>query len=193
MNVSLSLNGLGEIPLVPIADLNGNKKYAVEEVECRNKLAALYDHRPFPLESFRLPGNDNEILINPLGMLYREITASSFAKISLDGRVIDPGSSPLGINQAGYILHSAIHGARRDVSCVLHLHTTAAAAVSAMKCGLLPIIQEAMILGPVAYHEYRGVLADVQEKKEIVKSLGDKKVLMLRNHGFASCCRNTHR
>ncbi|KAI3416238.1 hypothetical protein GPALN_005783 [Globodera pallida] len=195
MNVSLSLNGLGEIPLVPIADLNGNKKYAVEEVECRNKLAALYrliDHFHWSQSiynhiTFRLPGNDNEILINPLGMLYREITASSFAKISLDGRVIDPGSSPLGINQAGYILHSAIHGARRDVSCVLHLHTTAAAAVSAMKCGLLPIIQEAMILGPVAYHEYRGVLADVQEKKEIVKSLGDKKVLMLRNHGFASC------
>ncbi|KAL3076238.1 hypothetical protein niasHT_033708 [Heterodera trifolii] len=195
MNVSLSLNGLGEMPLVPIADLNGTKKYTAEEVECRNKLAALYrliDHFRWSQSIYnhitlRLPGSDNEILINPLGMLYREVTASSFAKISVDGRVIDSGSTPLGINQAGYVLHSAIHGARHDVKCVLHLHTASAAAVSAMKCGLLPIIQEAMILGPVAYHEYRGILTDVQERKEIVKSLGDKKVLMLRNHGFATC------
>lgn len=89
----------------------------------------------------RLPGDAHEILINPLGMVYREMTASSFVKISVDGRIIDPGSTPLGINQAGYILHTAIHEARPDVKCVLHMHTTAGAAVSSMKCGLLPINQ----------------------------------------------------
>jgi adducin len=94
-------------------------------------------------------------LINPFGLLYNEITASSLIKISLAGEVLDPGSTNLGINQAGYVLHSAIHEAREDVHCVLHLHTAVVAAVSSMKCGLLPLCQEALIIGPVAYHDYK--------------------------------------
>uniref|UniRef100_A0A183CQ05 Aldolase_II domain-containing protein n=1 Tax=Globodera pallida TaxID=36090 RepID=A0A183CQ05_GLOPA len=183
MDVSLSLNGLGAKPLVRIADLADSKKYSAEEIDCRNKLASLYrlvdlfhwSQSIYNHITLRLPGKEHEILINPLGMIYREVTASSFVKISVDGRILDPGSTPLGINQAGYILHTAIHEARPDVQCVLHLHTAAGAAVSAMKCGLLPLNQESMVIGPVAYHEYCGMLSAEDEKAEIVKHLGDKK------------------
>jgi adducin len=143
---------------------------------------AIYNHI-----TLRLPGDSHDILINPLGMVYREMTASSFVKISLDGRVKDPGSTGLGINQAGYILHTAIHEARPDVKCVLHMHSASGAAVSSMKCGFLPICQESMVIGPVAYHEYCGMLSAEEEKNEIVKHLGNKKVIFLRNHGFACC------
>lgn len=195
MDVSLSLNGLGAKPLVPIADLEGNAKYSPEEIDCRNKLATLYrlvdlfhwSQAIYNHITVRIPGDKHEILINPLGMVYREMTASSLVKISLDGRVMDPGSTPLGINQAGYILHTAVHEARPDVQCVLHLHTVAGAAVASMKCGLLPINQESMVIGQVAYHTYCGMLSVEEEKKEIAKQLGDKKVIFLRNHGFACC------
>lgn len=96
-----------------------------------------------------------EILINPFGLLYHEISASTLIKINLNGNILDAGSTSLGINQAGYVLHSAIHAARPDVRCVLHLHTAVVSAVSSMKCGLLPVCQEAMIIGPVAYHDYQ--------------------------------------
>jgi len=201
MNPSLNLHGLGECPVVPIADLQGSKKYSPVEIECRNKLAALfrivdmfqwtqgiYNHITLRLPN---PSGDpakSEVLINPLGMLYREITASSFVKITLDGRVLDPGSTPLGINQAGYILHSAVHEARSDVKCTLHVHTAAGSAVSTMKCGLLPLNQEAMLIGPVSYHQYEGMLSDEQEKDAIQEHLGpNNKVIILHNHGFAVC------
>lgn len=195
MNVSLSLNGLGDKPLIPIADLEGSKKYSQVEIDCRNKLAALYrlvdlfhwSQAIYNHITVRLPGDKHEILINPLGMVYREMTASSFVKISVDGRVLDPGSTPLGINQAGYILHSAVHEARPDVKCVLHLHTSAGAAVASMKCGLLPLNQESMVIGQVAYHAYCGMLSDEDEKAAIAKQLGNKKVIFLHNHGFACC------
>uniref|UniRef100_A0A914GPQ1 Class II aldolase/adducin N-terminal domain-containing protein n=1 Tax=Globodera rostochiensis TaxID=31243 RepID=A0A914GPQ1_GLORO len=203
MDVSLSLNGLGAKPLVRIADLADSKKYSAEEIDCRNKLASLYrlvdlfhwSQSIYNHITLRLPGKEHEILINPLGMIYREVTASSFVKISVDGRIVDPGSTPLGINQAGYILHTAIHEARPDVQCVLHLHTAAGAAVSAMKCGLLPLNQESMVIGPVAYHEYCGMLSAEDEKAEIVKHLEPDRnqqiksfwVIFLRNHGFAAC------
>ncbi|CAK5017149.1 unnamed protein product [Meloidogyne enterolobii] len=138
----------------------------------------------------RLPGTDPaQVLINPFGLLYNEVTASSLIKLSLSGDVIDQGSTNLGVNQAAYVLHSAIHEARPDVHCVIHLHTAVVAAVSAMKCGLLPICQEAMIIGPVAYHDYQGILTDDEEKKSIVSDLGDKNVMILRNHGFVACGR----
>jgi adducin len=131
--------------------------------------------------------NEEEILINPFGLLYNEITASSLLKISLDGSIIDNGSTTLGLNQAGYVLHSAIHKSRPDVKCILHAHTPVVSAVSSMKCGLLPISQEAMIIGPVAYHSFRGIVNDLEERKEIVRDLGDKNVMILQNHGFVAC------
>jgi adducin len=199
MNPSLNLHGLGEWPIVPIADLEGSTKYSAEEIQCRNKLAALfrlvdmfqwsqgiYNHITLSLPNKTGDPMKQEVLINPLGMLYREITASSFVKITLDGQVLDPGSTPLGINQAGYILHSAIHEAREDGKCALHVHTAAGSAVSTMKCGLLPLNQEAMLIGPVSYHQYEGMLSDEQEKESIKKSLGsENKVIILHNHGFA--------
>jgi adducin len=127
----------------------------------------------------RLPHKENgqeEILINPFGLLYNEITASSLIKITLDGEVLDSGSTSLGVNQAGYILHSAIHANRPDVKCVLHLHTPVVSAVSSMKCGLLPISQEAMIVGPPAYHDFQGIVCNEQERESIVRDLGDKNV-----------------
>ncbi|KAL3118575.1 hypothetical protein niasHT_005790 [Heterodera trifolii] len=195
MDISLSLNGLGAKPLVPIADLGDSKKYSAEETDCRNKLASLYrlvdlfhwSQAIYNHITLRLPGKNHEILINPLGMIYREVTASSFVKISVDGRIVDPGSTPLGINQAGYILHTAIHEARPDVQCVLHLHSASGAAVSSMKCGLLPLNQESMVIGPVAYHEYCGMLSAEDEKTEIVKHLGDKKALHLAYHTLIAC------
>lgn len=118
----------------------------------------------------RLPteGKADEILINPFGRLYNEVTASNLIKVDLEGNVIDQGSTKSPINQvrnfiymrnvfpskAGYVLHSIIHKARPDVQCVIHLHTPSVAAVSSMECGLLMICQEAMIIGPVAYHDY---------------------------------------
>jgi adducin len=96
-----------------------------------------------------------QILINPFGLLYHEVTASSLIKLTLAGDILDQGSTNLGVNQAAYVLHSAIHEARPDVHCIVHLHTAVVAAIGSMKCGLLPICQEAMIIGPVAYHDYQ--------------------------------------
>uniref|UniRef100_A0A914KU13 Class II aldolase/adducin N-terminal domain-containing protein n=1 Tax=Meloidogyne incognita TaxID=6306 RepID=A0A914KU13_MELIC len=150
MDLSLNLNGFGDKPLIPIADLKEGGKYSKEEVEGRNKLATLYrlvdlfhwSQAIYNHISLRLPGEGkHEILINPFGLLYREITASSLVKITTDGRIIDPGSTPLGINQAGYILHTAIHEAFPEIKCVLHVHTSIGAAVASMECGLLPITQ----------------------------------------------------
>lgn len=196
MDLSLNLNGFGDKPLIPIADLKEGGKYSKEEVEGRNKLATLYrlvdlfhwSQAIYNHISLRLPGEDkHEILINPFGLLYREITASSLVKITTDGRIIDPGSTPLGINQAGYILHTAIHEAFPEIKCVLHVHTSIGAAVASMECGLLPITQEAMVIGPVGYITFTGMLSVEEEKAEIAKELTGKKVIFLRNHGFACC------
>ena len=104
------------------------------------------------------------------------------------GNVIDPGSTTYGINRAGYTLHSAIHKARPDLKCIIHLHTPAVAAVSAMKCGLLPLSQDALFCGKISYHDYRGILIEDDVKKLLVEDLGPiNKVMILRNHGFVAC------
>src|SRR3569623_2027760 len=112
----------------------------------------------------RVPGTEH-ILINPFGLQYYDITANKLAKITLDGQILDRGPTNYGVNRAGYIIHTAIHEARPDIHCTLHLHNTAIAAVSSMKCGLLPINQEAMIIGPVAYLDYE---VKVTSKKDIL-------------------------
>ncbi|KFV95380.1 PREDICTED: alpha-adducin, partial [Fulmarus glacialis] len=135
----------------------------------------------------RVNSEQEHFLIVPFGLLYSEVTASSLVKINIQGDVVDRGSTNLGVNQAGFTLHSAIYAARPDVKCIVHIHTPAGAAVSAMKCGLLPISPEALSLGEVAYHDYHGILVDDEEKVVIQKNLGPKsKVLILRNHGLVS-------
>ncbi|XP_059532869.1 alpha-adducin isoform X2 [Myotis daubentonii] len=163
LNMSLGM-------VTPVNDLRGSDSIAYDKGEklLRCKLAAFY----------RLAD-----LFGWSQLIYNHITV----KINLQGDVVDRGSTNLGVNQAGFTLHSAIYAARPDVKCVVHIHTPAGAAVSAMKCGLLPISPEALSLGEVAYHDYHGILVDEEEKVLIQKNLGPKsKVLILRNHGLVS-------
>ncbi len=149
--------------------------------------------------SARIPGTTNEFLINPYGVLYEEITASSLIKIDLDGNVLF-NATDYGVNQAGYVIHSAVHGARHDVDCVIHTHTLAGMSVSAHKQGLLPIAQSAMRFGHIAYHDYEGPALRLDERERLVNSLGDAEAMILRNHGLltvgdsiAECFNNHYR
>ncbi|HUQ05397.1 MAG TPA: class II aldolase/adducin family protein [Kofleriaceae bacterium] len=149
------------------------------------RLVALYgwDDLIFTHISARLPGPEHHFLINPYGWTFDEITASSLVKIDLDGRkVLD---SPHHINPAGFTIHSAIHAAREDAKCVLHTHSINGVAVSATKDGVLPISQQSsLVLPSLAYHDYEGIALNPDEKPRLVKDLGDKSYLMLRNHGL---------
>jgi ribulose-5-phosphate 4-epimerase/fuculose-1-phosphate aldolase len=133
--------------------------------------------------SARVPGTHNEFLINPYGMLYEEMTASSMVKIDIEGNVLF-NATDYGINQAGYVIHSAIHAARHDVDCIIHTHTLAGMAVSAMKCGLLPIAQSSMRYTDIAYHDYEGVALRLEERERLVENLGNREAMILRNHGL---------
>jgi len=133
--------------------------------------------------SARLPGPEHHFLINPYGMTFDEITASSLVKIDLDGKkVLD---SAYEINPAGFVIHSAIHAVRDNAKCVLHTHSINGVAVSAQKEGVLPLSQQsAFVLSSIAYHDYEGVAVNADEKPRLVRDLGDKNFLMLRNHGL---------
>lgn len=136
--------------------------------------------------SMRVPGDEEAFLINPYGMMYEEITASSLIKIDLAGNILsspDFGEFNYGINRAGYVIHSAIHEARPDVACIIHTHSWASMAVSALECGLLPITQTAMRFLKIRYHDYVGVVLKDDEKKSLVSDLGDGEAMILRNHG----------
>ena len=134
--------------------------------------------------SARVPGNEEHFLINPFGMMYEEITASSLIKVDLAGNIIANANPSYGINLPGYVIHSAIHGARHDVACVLHTHTNAGMAVSVLRCGLLPLTQTAMRWPRIAYHDFEGVVVDPDEQKRLVENLGDCEVMILHNHGL---------
>jgi ribulose-5-phosphate 4-epimerase/fuculose-1-phosphate aldolase len=161
------------------------------EWQLRVDLAACYrlvahfgwDDLVFTHISARVPGPEHHFLINPYGMTFDEITASSLVKIDLDARkVLD---SPYEINPAGFVIHSAIHAAREDAQCVLHTHSINGVAVSAQKHGILPISQQSMlVLGSLGYHDYEGVAVHPEEKPRLVRDLGDNVFLMLRNHGL---------
>ena len=131
----------------------------------------------------RIPGPEGHLLINPYGMMYDEITASSLVKIDLDGNVLG-NQDDYGINAAGYVIHSAVHGARHDVQCVIHTHTRAGMAVSALKCGLLPLTQTAMRFAKIPYHDYESVAIDLDERERLVADLGQSEAMILRNHGL---------
>ncbi|WP_124078780.1 class II aldolase/adducin family protein [Pigmentiphaga humi] len=135
--------------------------------------------------SARVPGADEHFLINPFGLMYEEITASSLIKIDLEGRIVHNPDPAYTINLPGYVIHSAIHAARPDVGCVLHTHTPAGMAISALECGLLPLNQTAMrFASDVAYHEFEGVAVDVDERQRLAANLGGRDVMILRNHGL---------
>lgn len=134
--------------------------------------------------TLRIPGESDRLLINPFGWLYEEITASSLITIALDGSVLLNPHEDVGINPAGYVIHSAVHAVRDDAACVIHTHSRAGMAVSAMRCGLLPLTQTAMRCMPVAYHDYEGPAVDLEERSRLQRDLGACRFMVLRNHGL---------
>jgi ribulose-5-phosphate 4-epimerase/fuculose-1-phosphate aldolase len=148
-----------------------------------------WDDLIFTHISARVPGPEHHFLINPYGLMFDEITASSLVKVDLDGRkVLD---SPYDVNPAGFTIHSAVHAARDDANCVLHVHSVNGVAVSAQDEGVLPLSQHSIfVLASLAYHDYEGVALDADEKPRLVRDLGDKRFLMLRNHGLLTVGRS---
>jgi ribulose-5-phosphate 4-epimerase/fuculose-1-phosphate aldolase len=133
--------------------------------------------------SARVPGTIDQFLINPFGMYFEEITASSLVKVDIHGRIIGVAAYP--VNPAGFMIHSAIHAARHDAECVLHTHALNGTAVSSQKEGLLPITQHAMVvINSLGYHDYEGIALRDEEKPRLVRALGGNQFLMLRNHGL---------
>ena len=136
--------------------------------------------------SCRVPGSHTEFLINPYGMLYEQMHASCFIRIDLDGNELFNPTS-YGVNQAGFVIHSAIHKARPDVDAIIHTHTIAGMAVSAMKCGILPVAQTSMRFADIAYHDFEGIANDLDERERLVRDLGSAEAMVLRNHGLLTC------
>jgi ribulose-5-phosphate 4-epimerase/fuculose-1-phosphate aldolase len=162
-----------------------------QEWQVRVDLAAAYrlvanygwDDLIFTHLSARVPGPEHHFLINAYGMMFDEITASSLVKVNLKGEIVEP--SPYFINPAGFTIHSAVHAAREDALCVIHLHTKYGIAVSAQKHGLLPISQQSLFaLASLGYHQYEGLALNEDEKSRLVADLGNKTNMILRNHGL---------
>ena len=162
-----------------------------EEWQVRVDLAAAYrlvalfgwDDLVFTHISARIPGRHDEFLINPYGLLFEEITASSLVRVDMHGNKLDDTRFP--VNPAGFTIHSAVHGARHDAQCVLHVHSRNGIAVSAQKDGVLPLSQQSIfVLSSLGYHDYEGVALRDDEKPRLVADLGAHNFLMLRNHGL---------
>jgi ribulose-5-phosphate 4-epimerase/fuculose-1-phosphate aldolase len=165
-----------------------------QEWAVRTDLAAAYravamygwDDLVFTHISARVPGPEHHFLINPYGMMFEEITASSLVKVNLAGEKVT--ESPFEINPAGFTIHSAVHEAREDAHCVMHLHTIEGVAVSCQKEGLLPISQQSLFpLSSLSYHGYEGVALNPEEKARLVRDLGETHNMILRNHGLLTC------
>lgn len=167
---------------------------SAEEWEARVNVAALYrlialhgwDDLVGTHVSARIPGDEHRFLLNPYGMLFEEMTASSLLTIDLDGKQLT--RSEYEYNRAGFTIHSAIHMHRPDAMYVIHLHTNYGIAVSCQRQGLLPMNQTAIaVTGGLAYHDYEGVATNLAERERLVADLGDKNALILRNHGTLAC------
>ena len=174
-----------------------NEPISDAEMRVRIELAAAYrlaqlngwDELIYNHISARVPGTEDHFLINPYGLSFDEVTASNLVKVDLDGNII--GNSDYPINGAGFTIHSAIHAARHDAGCVLHLHTEAGVAISELEEGLLPLSQTAMLFyNRIAFHEYEGIALDLDERRRLIDDLGDKSVMILRNHGTLVTGRN---
>ncbi|KAM4838619.1 gamma-adducin isoform X3 [Urocitellus parryii] len=197
-----SFSGFSSPPLslgmvTPINDLPGadTSSYVKGEKLTRCKLAGLYRladlfgwaHLANTYISVRISKEQDHIIIIPRGLSFSEATASNLVKVNIIGEVVDQGSTNLKIDHTGFSPHAAIYSTRPDVKCVIHIHTPATAAVSSMKCGILPISQESLILGDVAYYDYQGSLDEQEERIQLQKVLGPScKVLVLRNHGVVA-------
>jgi len=165
-----------------------------QEWQMRVNLAACYrliasygwDDLVFTHISARVPDTEDEFLINPYGLLFEEITASNLVKVNQAGEKVSP--SEYDVNPAGFTIHSAVHDARSDAHCVLHLHTSDGVAVSTQKQGLLPISQQSLFpLSNLAYHDYEGIALNPEEKVRLVADLGNAHFMILRNHGLLTC------
>ena len=166
-----------------LAASNAEAAIRVDLAACY-RLVALYgwDDLIFTHISARIPGPEHHFLINPYGMMFEEITASSLVKIDLQGQTIGP--SPYPVNPAGFTIHSAVHEVREDAGCVMHLHTPDGTAVSTSTEGLLPLNQTAQLVLPdLAYHDYEGVALDLDERPRLQRDLGSKNIMLLHNHG----------
>ncbi|XP_033005607.1 gamma-adducin isoform X2 [Lacerta agilis] len=197
-----SFAGFSSSPLssglvTPINDLPGidTTTYVKGEKLTRCKLASLYRltdlfgwaHLANSYITVRVSKEHDHILIIPRGLSFSEASASNLVKVNILGDVVDQGSTNLSIDSSGFSPHAAIYSMRPDVRCVIHIHTPATAAVSSMKCGILPISQEALILGDIAYYNYQGSLDEAEERIQLQKVLGPScKVLVLRNHGVVA-------
>lgn len=184
--------------LKPSKSKSVKQRVSKEEWDLRVDLAAAYQLAAifkwtdliYTHFSARLIGHD-EFLINPYGLMFEEITASNLIRIDHDGKVLDDPTG-LGYNEAGFVIHGCIHEARPEAQCVIHTHTRAGVAVSAMKCGLLPISQHAMFVQrEVTYHDYEGIALDMDERVRMARDLGpESKAMILRNHGLLTLGRS---
>jgi len=166
--------------------MNPDERRVREDLSAAYRLVAHYgmDDSIYTHISARVPGTEGQFLINPFGMLFRDITASSLVKIDLEGRILD--DSPYDVNPAGFTIHSAVHSARHDAACVLHTHTVAGVAVSSLAGGLRPCNQWALqFYNRVVYHDFEGIALDPGERARLVADLGPTaRALILRNHGL---------
>ncbi|KAI0212225.1 Protein hu-li tai shao [Lamellibrachia satsuma] len=186
-------------PVIPIADIRGvdSMNYCKGEKMLRCKLASCYrlvdlfgwSNSIHCYITARISQELEHFLVVPYGMLYHEVTASSMVKVDMRGETIDSGTTNLSVNKAGFGLHAAIHAARPDIRCILHLQASAAIAVSAMQCGVLSLCPESIVMGDVSYYtEYSGVLDDQEKKDKLTRALGpNNKILVLKNFGIVCC------
>ncbi len=180
MTVSHALQGKRRLTNAPMSD--GERQARLDLAACY-RLAALngWDDLVFTHISARIPGT-HDFLINPFGLSFDEITASSLVKVDLEGNIV--GDTPYEVNAAGFTIHSAVHEARPEIGCVMHLHTEAGMAISMMQEGLLPTSQHAMrFYNRVGYHDYEGIALSLDERQRLIADLGKHKVMILRNHG----------
>jgi len=177
---------------------NSERQMSEAEWQVRCDLAALYrlvaKHRMTDLIythiSARVQGRDDQFLINHYGIAFDEMKASDLVKIDADGNPVDEADQGKQVNAAGFTIHSAVHGARHDLACVIHTHTQAGIAVSCQEEGLLPISQHALkFYGHLGYHGYEGIALDLEERESIVQDLGEHRALILRNHGLLAAGR----
>src|SRR5262247_311304 len=186
--------------LKSVASSSARDRVSNEEWEVRVDLAAAYQLAAifrwtdliYTHFSARLPGTD-DILINPYGLMFDEITASNLVKIDMDGNVLDDPTG-MGVNHAGFVIHGCVHEARPEVNCVIHTHTRAGVAVSAQKCGLLPLSQHSLrVYGMLSYHDYEGVALELDERSRLSRDLGpSSKAMIMHNHGLLTLGADVH-
>jgi ribulose-5-phosphate 4-epimerase/fuculose-1-phosphate aldolase len=177
--------------VLPLEIPSVQQRVSAEEWQTRVDLAACYrlvarfgwSDLVFTHITARVPATEDQFLINPYGLMFDEVTASSLVKVGLAGQKLDDSLFP--VNPAGFVIHSAVHSARHDAKCVLHVHSLNGVAVSAQRAGVLPISQQSMfVLASLAYHDYEGVALNDAEKPRLIADFGHKTFFMLRNHGL---------